>query len=308
MLDDGFAMHNALSPLLPLWQSGDMAWIHGLGYDNPIRSHFRSIEIWETGNEPNNYDLEGWVSKLYPQDNEQLKAIVVGSDSGPLTGSQFEKIIMEDIKSFSALTKHLNKVQAQTTNPALARIIEVQNNVHKNAKTLVEILKKHPANTHSFPRHAFGKRLEQTASLINSGLGATVYKVELSGFDTHRGQLNRHKRLLSQLAGGLDAFRQSMQQSGQWDNVLIMTYSEFGRRAAENLSGGTDHGTAAAHMILGGRVNGGLHGKAPRLDLLHRSDLVHTTDFRSLYHTIATQWLNTSSPWKTQPVIDLIKS
>ena len=308
MLDEGFAMHSALEPLLPLWKSGDMAWVHGLGYPNPNRSHFRSIEIWETGGEVDDYDLQGWISKLYPESSGQLKAVVVGSDAGPLVGSAFDKIVMENVKTFRALTKHLRKVRAETSNPALAHALDVQNNVLQNAQTLIDTLKKPHISTVNFPKHQFGKRLNQVSQMINSGLGASVYKVELGGFDTHRGQLNIHQQLLNQLSSGLGSFAESVQEAGHWDNVLIMTYSEFGRRAGENRSGGSDHGTASAHFLLGGRVRGGLHGQAPSLDNLVKNDLVHTTDFRSLYHTIATQWLGTLSPWSEYPSLKLIDS
>ena len=308
MLKDGFGMHSGLASLLPLWKSGDMAWIHGLGYPNPNRSHFRSIEIWETGNEADDYDLKGWLSKLYTQSNTELKAVVVGSDAGPLAESTFDKIVMENVKTFRALTKQLKKVRAETTNPALAHALDVQNNIHQNTQTLIDTLKTPRTSTVSFPKHKFGKKLDQVSQLINSGLGASLYKVELGGFDTHRGQANRHQRLMSHLASGLDSFAQSMQEAGHWDNILMMTYSEFGRRAGENRSGGTDHGTAAAHFLLGGRVKGGLHGQAPSLDDLVNNDLVHTTDFRSLYHTVATHWLDRPSPWGTYQTLKLIDS
>ena len=307
-LDDGFAMHGSLAQLSPFWDSGDMAWVHGLGYPNPNRSHFRSIEIWETGSEADDYDLQGWLSKLYPQRSDGLKAVVVGGDAGPLVGSVFDKVVMGNIKTFRALTRHLKKVRAETSNPALAHALDVQNNLYQNAQKLINTLKTPHESNVSFPNYQFGKRLEQVSQLINSGLGASFYKVELGGFDTHRSQVNRHKRLLSQLSGGLESFAKSMQAAGQWDNVLIMTYSEFGRRVGENQSGGTDHGTAAAHFMLGGRVRGGLHGQAPSLDDLVGNDLIHTVDFRSLYHAVATQWLKTSSPWGGHQALKLIES
>ena len=307
-LGDGVAMHDSLAPLLPLWESGDMAWVQGLGYPSPNKSHFRSIEIWETGSEVDGYDSQGWLSKLYPQRSNDLKAIVVGSDAGPLAGSAFDKVVMEDVKTFRALTKQLKKVRTETSNPALSHALDVQNNVHQNAQALINTLKAPYSSAVSFPRYQFGRRLEQVSQLISSGLGASIYKVELGGFDTHYGQIRRHQRQLSQLSGGLESFVQSMQEVGQWDNVLIMTYSEFGRRAGENRSGGTDHGTAAAHFMLGGRVKGGLHGQAPSLDNLEENDLIHTVDFRSVYHTIATQWLSTSSPWDMHQVLNLIDS
>ena len=107
------------------------------------------------------------------------------------------------------------------------------NNVNENAQKLIATLNKPYRSTVSFPKHQFGKRLEQVSRLINSGLGANLYKVELGGFDTHRGQINRHKRLLNQLSTGLDKFIQSIKRAEHWDNVLIMTYSEFGRRDAQ---------------------------------------------------------------------------
>ena len=308
MLNDGFAMHGALAPMLPLWESGDMAWLHGLGYPNPNKSHFRSIEIWETASETNDYNLQGWLSKLYPQRSNELKAVVVGSDAGPLAGSAFDKIVMDNVKTFRGLTKQLKKTRAETTNPALAHALDVQNNVYQNAQKLIDTLKVPHTSTISFPKHQLGKRLNQVSRLINSGLGASIYKVELGGFDTHRSQAKRHRRLLSQLSSGLGSFTKSMQETGHWDNVITMTYSEFGRRAGENRSGGTDHGTAAAHFLLGGRVRGGLHGQAPSLDNLVKNDLLHTADFRSLYHTIATQWLGISSPWNEHPSFKLIDS
>lgn len=305
---NGFAMHPALKPLQNHWQSKDMAWLHGLGYENPNRSHFRSIEIWETGSDANRYDDQGWIAKLYPQAERTLNGMVVGSDSGPLDNSEFSTLVMDDAKSFIRLSKRLREVRAETSNPALAHVLDVQNNVQHNSQKVIEILQKTSNVNISFPNTKFGKRLAQTAHLITNGLGAGIYKVELGGFDTHRSQKQRHHTLLNQLATGLDAFTSAMQQAGRWDNTLIMTYSEFGRRAAENKSGGTDHGTAAAHFALGGRVTGGFHGTAPDLDNLQSGDLQYTSDFRKLYHSVATQWLGQVSPWHKFGSFDLIHS
>ena len=184
----------------------------------------------------------------------------------------------------------------------------MQNNVQHNSQRVIEILQQTSSSEVQFPNTKFGKRLAQAAHLINNGLGAGIYKIELSGFDTHQNQASRHNALLAQLADGLDAFSQAMLESGQWDNTLIMTYSEFGRRATENKSGGTDHGTAAAHMVMGGRVKGGLHGSAPDLSALQSNDLVYTSDFRKLYHSVATQWLGQASPWEKFGAFDLIQS
>ncbi len=306
-LGDGFAMHSALKPLQQHWQSGDMAWIHGLGYENPNRSHFRSIEIWESGSDADEDDTQGWIAKLYPDAERTLNGMVVGSDHGPLDESAFSTLIMDDARSFIRLTKRLREVRVETTNPALAHVLDVQNNVQQNSQRVIDILQTASSSGVEFPNTKFGQRLEQAAHLINNGLGAGVYKIELSGFDTHQNQKNRHNALLTQLAGGLDAFTQALQESGQWDNTLIMTYSEFGRRVAENKSGGTDHGTAAAHMVMGGRVKGGFHGTAPDLSALQSNDLVYTSDFRTLYNSVATQWLGQPSPWQEFGAFDLVQ-
>lgn len=308
-IGNGAAMHSSMKELMPYWQSGNLAWLQGLGYPEPNRSHFRSIEIWETASNSDEYDSEGWLTKLYAEQTQKLQGVVVGSDAGPLAGEKFDTIIMQDAKSFAALTKRLKQVRATSSNSALSRVLDVQNNVHQNSTRVIDALANNKGVDVAFPKSKFGKQLEQTANLITSGLGANIFKVELNGFDTHRGQERKHANLLKQLSQGLDAFSKTMQKSGNWDNTLIMTYSEFGRRVAENKSGGTDHGTAAAQMVMGGRVRGGLHGTAPRLDRLDdNGDLIYTSDFRSLYHTVATQWLGRPSPWNHLPAFELIHS
>ncbi len=307
-LKDGLAMHPALQPLKPHWDSGDMAWIQGLGYANPNRSHFRSIEIWESGSDAAQNDTQGWIAKLYPEAARTLNGLVIGSDHGPLSESAFDTIIMDDARNFIRLTQQLRAMRAKTTNPTLAHLLDVQNNVHQNSQQVIDTLQKTRTTNTPFPQHKFGKRLAQAAHLINNGLGAGIYKIELSGFDTHKNQLRRQNALLNQLATGLAAFSQAMQQSGQWQNTLIMTYSEFGRRAAENKSGGTDHGAAAAHLLLGGRVQGGIYGSAPTLSAQKANDLSYTSDFRKLYHSIATQWLRRPSPWGEFGAFNLVHS
>ena len=306
-LNDGFAMHKSLSPLMKYWGAGEMAWLHGLGYPNPNRSHFRSIEIWESGSDSDEYDTEGWLSKLYAQRTPDLTGVVIGSDAGPMAGETLDTLVMDNAKSYEALAKRLKAVQAQTSNSALSRVLAVQNNVQKNAKSVIQTLNGAQSSKVKFPKHKFGKQVEQASHLIRNSLGASIYKVELGGFDTHRGQIKTQARLLQQLAQGLSAFAEEMKHHGQWNNVMVMTYSEFGRRASENKSGGTDHGTAAAHFVMGGRVKGGFHGTAPRLDQLEgNGDLIHTADFRSLYNTVATQWLKRPSPWSSFAPYQLI--
>ena len=121
-----------------------------------------------------------------------------------------------------------------------------------------------------------------------------MYYASLGGFDTHAGQINTHKRLMTELSSSLSAFCGDLKQKGIFDRVVVMTFSEFGRRVHENANGGTDHGTAAPLFVCGGNVKPGLYGKQPTLDRLDSGDLVHTVDFRSVYATILSQWMKTS--------------
>ena len=312
-LGNGFGLNKAMQSLFPFWQSGDMAWVQGLGYPEPNRSHFRSIEIWETASQANQYLDDGWVAQCYAMQNRHAKTIqgiTIGSDVGPLQGRHFNGLSMRDKKGFIALTKQIKAVQGKTQRNALSHLLGVQNNVYQNAQIVMKRLQTASATGVQFPRNKFGRQLETTAQIILSGIDVPVYKVELGSFDTHNNQAKRQTRLLTQLSEGLAAFSASMQKAGLWDNMLIMTYSEFGRRAIENKSAGTDHGTAAAHFALGGRVQGGINkgliGSTPSLTDLDSNDLKFTTDFRAYYHTIATQWLGNATLWNEHALLPLI--
>lgn len=316
-LGNGMGINPAMNALLPEWQAGDMAWVQGIGYPDPNRSHFRSIEIWETGSKSNEYLDDGWVAQLYNpagknRKNKDLHGIIIGSDEGPLGGESFNSLLIQNKKSFMSLTKHLKSVEESTSNNALSHLLTVQNNIKSNAQLVTERLQEAKSTDINFPKGKFAKQLETTAQLINSGINAPVYKVEIGSFDTHNNQLKRQANLLKQLSQGLAAFSDAMKKAGSWDDVLIVTYSEFGRRANENKSGGTDHGTAAAHFALGGRVKGGLHkgllGNTPSLSDLDNNDLKYTTDFRTYYNTISSQWMNANSPWSNFGTLPLIET
>jgi uncharacterized protein (DUF1501 family) len=300
-LKDNMAMNPYLKQLLPLWKEGNMAWIQGVGYSNPSRSHFHSMDIWETAS-TRHETTEGWLSRVVPARQNAVNGIVLGdSNLGPMAGANSSAVAMNDPKTFLRQTKYLNKRGFKVANSSMAHMLNVQNQINTAAKELSRIQhgKRSPVR---FPASAFGRKLETVTKMIINGMDTPVYKVSLEGFDTHAGQVDQHNNLMNHLGGGLHAFSQAMKKAGLWNNVMVVTYSEFGRRVAENNSGGTDHGSAAPHLAIGGRVRGGLYGKQPSLtpSKLHDGDLVHTVDFREIYATIAQKWYRRPNPWEKQ--------
>lgn len=300
-LNDNMAMNPYLKQLLPLWKEGNMAWIQGVGYSNPSRSHFHSMDVWETASTRNNAS-EGWLSHVLPARQNAVNGIVLGdSNLGPMAGANSSAVAMDDPKTFLRQTKYLNKRGFRVANSSMAHMLNVQNQINIAANELSRI-NKGKRSPVRFPASAFGRKLETVTKMIINGMDTPVYKVSLEGFDTHAGQTDQHNNLMNHLGGGLKAFSDAMKRAGLWDNVMVITYSEFGRRVAENNSGGTDHGSAAPHLAIGGRVNGGMYGKQPSLspNKLRDGDMLHTVDFREVYATIAQRWYRRPNPWQKQ--------
>lgn len=295
-LGNHLGMNEALRPLEKAWDSQDACWILGLGYDNPNRSHFRSIEIWETGSDSDEELTDGWIARLLSGlDKDSQRAadgvILGGGDSGPLYGPGSRVIHLDDPTKFARAARSVPDVaRSKDAQKALEHLLDVQEDVKRSARIIEEKRAKAPDLGVKFPNNRFGERCKIAATLVAANVPCPIIKLSHNGFDTHSDQPRRHPRLLGELASGLAALRQALIQSGHWDRVLISTYSEFGRRAKENGSQGTDHGTAAPHLLLGGGVKGGFAGTQPDLGNLVKNDLVHTTDYRQLYAAIEQNW------------------
>lgn len=294
-LTPDLGLHPALEPFMALWEAKELAVVAGVGYGNPNRSHFRSIEIWETGSDSAQTLDEGWLARLFHRhplpDNFTAEGIVLGrGEAGPLDGGHSRIVTLQDPARFLRQAELVRPVTQTTSNRALAHILEVQREIARASGDLELRLKQAPPPSVPFPETRIGKQLEIAAMLMSARVPAAVIKVSHGSFDTHAGQLNQHQRLLQELAEALTAFRTNLRQAGCWDRLLVMTYSEFGRRVAENGSQGTDHGTAAPHFFMGGRVKGGLYGSQPSLADLQAGDLKHRVDYRSLYNTVIQNW------------------
>ena len=295
-LGKGLGLAPGLRALLPAWQAGDLAIVLGLGYPDPNRSHFRSIDIWNTASSSDRVLATGWIARAFAPDRPPRSlaadAIVIGNDDlGPLAGLGMRTIVINDPRQFArAADAPATPVSTAAPSAAARHLAEVEGDTLHAARMIRETLGRTPSFATEFPATELGRHMQAAAALLAGGLQVPVIKLTLGGFDTHTDERARQPRLLEELAGALAAFRDAMKEQGLWDRVLVVTYSEFGRRVEENGSGGTDHGTAAPQFVLGGAVSGGLVGRQPSLADLDGGDLRFTTDFRSLYATIASEW------------------
>lgn len=294
-LDDKVGLHPALAPLMPLWAQGELAVLQGLGYPSPNLSHFRSIEIWDSASASDEYLDDGWVARamaagLRDRARFTTEGVALGSAGpGALRGAR--AVAIGNVDAFVAQSRLVRSVDGRGS-PALAHVLRVEADVMQAA----DGLRTPPATplATEFPAGAFGQAVRATCRIVagQAGQGGVpVFHLSLGSFDTHQQQAGTHAGLLKQLAEGLVALRAGLVEAGAWDRTLVLTYSEFGRRARENQSRGTDHGTASSHFALGGAVKGGLIGTMPELERLDATqNLVHTSDFRQVYATIARQW------------------
>ena len=284
-------LHPALKPLMALWQDQQMAVVQGVGYPRPNLSHFRSIEIWDTASNSEDYLDAGWLARnfaLMPAPRQfAADGVVVGSgDMGPLSGAGVRSIALADTQRFLQQAR-LAQPGMDTRNSALRHILSVENEIiHAAGKFNSNYLFKS-----EFPRSGFGNQVRTAAQLVASNAGMAVIRLTLGGFDTHANQLGTHANLLRDFADGIAALKSALVELNRWDSTTVMTYAEFGRRPRENQSGGTDHGTSNAHFLMGGKVRGGLYGQTPQLGQLDgNGNLAFAVDFRSLYATIIDRW------------------
>ncbi len=297
--NSGMSLNPYMDKLMPWWKNDEVAWIQGVGYQKPILSHFESGDVWDMAARPGKSD-KGWLARVLPGYKKNLHGIVLGDELGPMAGKDCYAIAMKSPEVFVSQAELFKGAQVYTkvTNPALVHLTQIQSQVMGASNELITKMK-HPRQVgRGFANSHLGRQLESVAKMIINGVSAPVYMVELDGFDTHANQVNLQNHNLSYLADALDSFATAMKRHGHWDDVLVMTYSEFGRRVAENRGGGTDHGAASVQLIMGGRVKGGLYGSRPDLSRLdEQGNLPMTTDFRKVYSTITQRWLGQRNPW-----------
>ena len=279
-------LHPALAKLVPSWEAHELAIVQGLGYPDPNLSHFRSIEIWDTASRSDEYLDSGWLTRSFTASPSPpgfaADGVVVGiGGMGPLAGAGARAIALADPERFLRNAR-LARGEGESRNAALAHILRIERDVLASAQRLHA----NRAFATEFPRAPFGNSVATAAQLAANPAGIAVVRVSLDGFDTHANQLGTHQALLRQLGEGLYALRAALVEIGRWDSTVVATYSEFGRRPRENQSAGTDHGTTAAHLVIGGKVRGGLYGAPPPLDSLDATgNAPYRVDFRRYFAT-----------------------
>ena len=289
-LDTHVGLHPSLEKLGDIWFTGELAVVQGVGYPQANLSHFRSIEIWNTGCASNEYLDAGWLGRAFarfPSPSQYAAdGVVIGPGGmGPLAGGG-RSIALNEPQTF-VKNARLARDQAQPRNAALARILQVERDVAVAAQRLDG----GATVATEFPTTPFGRSAHVAARLAANDAGIAVVRVSLDGFDTHANQPAVHAALLRQLSDGLAALRSALIDIGRWQSTVIATYSEFGRRPHENQSAGTDHGTASSHFVLGGAVKGGLYGEHPALDRLDANgNIAFAVDFRAYYATFLERW------------------
>jgi uncharacterized protein (DUF1501 family) len=323
-INDHLALHPGMTGFAGLLEQSQLGIIQGVGYPNPNRSHFVSMDIWQTAsfkaNEP-----YGWLGLGVEKLGPAVNGLFVGGADSPraLTGPSGRAVNLRSLADYEL------KVAGGPDPAARRRVVENFAAAEKaGAGDLADLVKQAARETYrsaarlrevaanyntpvNYPATGLAGRLKLIAQLIAAGVPERIYYTSLGGFDTHADQAKQHNDLLAELSGAIAAFHDDMKHHGQEQRVLTVTFSEFGRRVKENASQGTDHGAASQMFIAGESVRSGPIGAHPNLTDLDDGDLKFHTDFRSVYATLLDQWLKIPSTevlGNKYPAVELLKS
>ncbi|PQJ76855.1 DUF1501 domain-containing protein [Polaribacter glomeratus] len=300
-ISDEVGLHKSLQPLQNLYDKGFVSIINNVGYPNPNLSHFRATDIWQTASDSNEYLQNGWVGRYldYTKGNPYNAIEVDESLSLMLKGRTQNGLAITDPNLFykSMREPFFNNVVQSYKDPHLNEhnlgyLYNTMIDAKSSAKYILEKTKA-KSTVAEYPKNIFGKQLKTIAGFINSGLETQVYYAGLSGFDTHANQANTQERLLKIYAESMEVFVNDLEKNNAFDDVIILTFSEFGRRVKQNESKGTDHGAANTVFVVGKNLKKqGLYNNLPNLgDLDKNGNLKYEIDFREIYATILDKWL-----------------
>jgi uncharacterized protein (DUF1501 family) len=306
-LNDSVGLHPAMGGLAGLLDKRALCVVQGVGYPNPDQSHFRSMDIWHAASTAATL-AEGWLGKAMKQAPLPGFHLAGRNESAPLalTGAPARVPSVGSLEDFQ-----LKTAAADKSDKARQQQLIADASKPTGSGSLLDFVRRTAVNTYAssdrlrqvgknyvpkvtYPATGLATRLKLAAQLIDAGVGARVFYVSIDGFDTHAGQggaAGAHASLLEEVSGAIAAFYQDVAARGHGDRVCVMTFSEFGRRAKENGSKGTDHGSAAPMFLVGGKVKAGVVGDHPSLTKIPDGNLIHSTDFRRVYAAVLNDWL-----------------
>ena len=316
-LDDRFAFHPSMAPIKDLWDDGKVAVMHGVGWEDSVRSHFRAMDIWHTC-EPNKVGTEGWLGRtvqtMDPNKENVLTAVNFGSGlPRALAMSGVSVASVADLATYGILTsleqdqrvmalERFERMYAPTIGSAY--VMDYLSQTGLDALKGADILRTAPDNyssTMEYASNSIAKRMKDIAQVHLGGFGTRVFYTQHGSFDTHASQLQPHAKLWEEVSGAVHDFYQDLKEHDAADNVVVFLFTEFGRRVRDNGSG-TDHGAGGAAFAIGDPVVAGHHGEYPSTNAedLVQGDLRPNHDFRGLYSTLLEDWLGIDA----KPIVD----
>ena len=293
-------LNPALEAFKGLYDDGSLAILNSVGYPNPDRSHFRSMDIWHSASASNDYVHTGWLGRYLDAQckgcdkptqaleiDDVLSLALKGNEKNGLAFTDPRRLYSSSNEKFY---KDINAAH-QSTEETVDYLYKTMSETLSSADYIFQQSKLHPTNA-VYPATEMGKNLKTISSLIMSDINTKVYYVSLGSFDTHVNQEAQQKRLFTELNDAIKAFTTDLKKNNRFDDVLMMTFSEFGRRVSQNASNGTDHGTANnMFFISGGLKEKGVLNDMPNLADLNDGDLKHKVDFQNVYATVLNKWL-----------------
>jgi len=312
-IDDEFGLMPTMGPIKELYDQGRVAIIHGIGYPNSPRSHFRSMDIWHTC-EPDKVGIEGWAGRvareLDPNKENVLTAINFGHGlPRALVVPGVPVAAIADLANYGVLTGISDQDQRLKALDLFARmysptvgagmVTDYLRSTGLEALKGADIVKIAPEKYSSsveYPNSPIANHLRDIAQVYTADLGTRIFYTQHASFDTHAGEMAAHPKLWQEVSEGIAAFFQDLHEHGRGDNVIMYLFSEFGRRVHDNGSG-TDHGAAGVSFVIGDPVKGGMYNEMPsrQPEHLEQGDLVPNYDFRGAYSTIVENWFGLDS-------------
>lgn len=298
-LSDEIGLNPGMTGLRALYDEGHMAIINGVGYPQPDRSHFRSMDIWQTASGSERFLDTGWLGRFMDERKTPPHDVVEfgGTLSLANKGGMVKAIALNDPGRFYQATREpyfakLASDQHIAQHQQLGYLYRTMTETYRSAGYIQEHLRPR-ATTVAFPKGDLAKQLRHVSAFIQSGMETSVYYTSTAGFDTHVNQVGKHQKTLAEVSLAITAFMDDIKAAGRSDEVLVMIFSEFGRRVKENASNGTDHGTASNVFLIGSAMRKpGLFNTLPSLEALDdNGDLKFSVDFRRIYATVLHRWL-----------------